>query len=243
MKKRFAALSMGVLGGLILALTGCAAGPPAAETRASASEELLPAGRTTGALAVETVTPPGQARPTRTLVATSSVPTAAARLQPYPFTTPLPPPTATVLDGLYTKTVRFPGTPVPCRRCAPYRANGGTWTIELKQGAYRIWHESTDFTGVGSFTVQADRLTLFNDPNCHLDVGTYTWARHGRELVLQAQADSCAWGLRAANLSRGAWTMQADATGVSIDPCQPPSLEAAITGHWPVPENCDLVQP
>lgn len=55
-------------------------------------------------------------------------------LQPYPYTTPLPSPVPTELDGLYTRTVKFEGTPTPCRRCAPYRAEGGTWTLHLNAG-------------------------------------------------------------------------------------------------------------
>lgn len=112
--------------------------------------------------------------------------------------------------------------------------------MEFSRGVYRIWHNTANFTGVGSSTVRDDHLLLFNDPNCHLDVGTYFWALHGRELVLLAQDDPCAWGLRPANLGKGAWIQQADAEGTLIDPCQPPSLEAAITGHWLVPQGCNL---
>lgn len=164
--------------------------------------------------------------------------TTGRRLEPYPFTTPLPPPTPTILDGVYTREAPFIGTPTPCRRCAPYRAEGGVWTLTLDAGAFRVSHNGTNFQGIGSFTVSGNRLTLFNDPNCHLDVGQYTWEMDGRSLILTPVEDSCGFKLRAKNLGSGAWVKQADAAGQKLDPCQPPSQEAAITGHWPAPASC-----
>jgi hypothetical protein len=158
-------------------------------------------------------------------------------LNPYPYTTPLPPPTPTLLDGLYLRNVKFEGTPTPCRRCAPYRAEGGTWTLELEAGVFRIWHDTTNFRSVGSFTISGDRMMLFNDPNCHRDVGIYAWRLDGRSLILEVIDDPCAFGLRANNLTTGSWLHQANREGM-IDHCQPPSLEAAISGHWPTPPGC-----
>lgn len=165
---------------------------------------------------------------------------AGDQLQPYPFTTPLPPPAPTELDGVYLKKVNFTGTPTPCRRCAPYRGEGGTWTMILDKGVFRVSHDGTDFTGVGSFTVADGQLTLFNDPNCHLDIGTYSWEMDGRSLRLTPIGDTCAFDLRAKNLGAGSWIKQTDEQGNLLDSCQPPNHEAAITGHWPAPEGCHL---
>lgn len=168
----------------------------------------------------------------------TETPRPTAALQPYPYTTPLPPPTPTHLDGVYTRVVPFAGTPTPCRRCAPYRAEGGTWTLQLERGIFRVSHDGTGFTGIGAFTLSDHQLRLFNDPNCHLGIGTYDWALDGRSLRLATVADDCAFGLRAENLGAGSWVRQADAAGQPLDPCQPPSTEAAVTGHWPVPAGC-----
>lgn len=162
--------------------------------------------------------------------------------KPYPYTTPLPLPTPTKLDGIYTRNVNFEGTPTPCRRCAAYRAEGGTWTLNLKAGVFRVSHDGTDFQGVGSFTVSEDRIVFFNDPNCHLGVGTYTWELDGRSLKLKEVEDGCAFGLRAENLAAGSWIRLTDEEGQQIDRCQPPSTEAAITDHWPSPPGCEMVQ-
>jgi hypothetical protein len=175
--------------------------------------------------------------PVQSAVAAAATPIAATLPTPYPYTTPLPPPTPTLLDGTYTRAVQFEGTPTPCRRCAPYRAEGGTWTLALEAGVFRVWHDGTNFQGIGSFTVSGDRIMLFNDPNCHLDVGVYTWRLDGRSLILAEVSDPCAFDLRARNLTTGAWLQQAKPEGL-LDPCQPPSLEAAISGHWPAPPGC-----
>jgi len=165
--------------------------------------------------------------------------TAASAPQPYPYTTPLPAPNPTKLDGVYTYSAKFIGTPTPCRRCAPYRAEGGEWALELDRGVYRITHSNTDFLGIGSFTVSGNKLMLFNDPHCHLETATYTWHRDGRTLRLTAIEDACAFGLRGKNLGAGSWLLQTDEEGNRIDSCQPPNREAAVTGHWPALENCN----
>jgi hypothetical protein len=161
----------------------------------------------------------------------------APLLKPYPYTTPLPPPTPTLLDGIYVRQIPFTGTPVPCRRCAPYRLDGGDWILYLDRGAFRVSHEGTGFQGVGSFTVSDDQLLLFNDPNCHLDVARYRWRLAGTSLTLEPLEDTCGFGLRSTNLAHGSWERQDQ--GLKADPCQPPSMEAAITGHWPMPPGCN----
>ncbi len=177
-----------------------------------------------------------ESSPTPQNVATA---TSVQDFKPYPYTTPLPPPTPTELDGLYTRDVKFEGTPTPCRRCAPYRAEGGTWTLRLDAGVYRVSHSDTGFQGVGSFTVSDNQIILFNDPNCHLGIGSYTWKLDEQLLILDVLDDECAFGLRLNNLTAGGWVKQNNTEGYR-DQCQPPSLEAAITGHWPIPDNCQL---
>jgi len=110
--------------------------------------------------------------------------------------------------------------------------------LRLDKGAFHISHDGTNFTGVGSFSLDGPQLVLFNDPNCHLDIGSYTWELDGRSLRLEVVEDTCAFGLRVKNLTAGSWVKQMDEEGRLIDPCQPPSTEAAITGHWPVPAEC-----
>lgn len=206
-------------------------------------------GMTTACIASETDLTPAATATSRAATATTAatasptgLPAAEATpvekiLQPYPYTTPLPPPTPTILDGVYQRVVPDRGTPVPCRRCAPYKAEGGVWTLSLKAGAFRVSHQVTRFQGVGSFTVTGDRITFFNDPNCHREVGIYRWEVDGRSLLLEEIDDPCAFGLRAGNLTAGRWVL-VEQEGRQINPCQPPNVEAAVTGHWPAPQEC-----
>jgi hypothetical protein len=170
---------------------------------------------------VRTATPegvsPAAARPTPTV-----------QSSPYPYTTPLPPPTPTLLDGLYTKLDPKEGTPVPCRRCPDYAPEGGIWTLYLEKGLFRVFHTVTGWRSVGSFTVSGDRITLFNDPTCHQEVGLYAWTLEAGALTLKVIEDKCAIGLRAMNLTRQPWAA-----------CRPPSLEAAVSDHWQMPLGCD----
>jgi hypothetical protein len=160
---------------------------------------------------------------------------------PFPYSTPLPPPIPSRLDGLYTKTVPIEGTPVPCRRCAGYRLEGGVWSLYFDKGVFKVFQQDTDFEAIGSFTISGDRLMLFNDPYCEENlqmVGTYTWKLDSNSLVLQAIDDSCSIGLRARNLTSSPWTRDPTRSAQRSDPCQPPNREAAITDHWPKPTIC-----
>lgn len=172
----------------------------------------------------------------------SSTPTATPMLKPYPYTTPLPPPMPTILDGLYQRLIDDPSTPIPCRRCAPFRVEGGDWALTFEAGVYRLANQATNWRTVGSFTVSGSDLKLFNDPNCHLAVGTYQWITQGDSLVLKAVEDECGFGLRAKNLTTGNWQLKNDSQSNYNDPCQPASMEAAISGHWPIPIECEVVQ-
>jgi hypothetical protein len=146
---------------------------------------------------------------------------------PFPYMTPLPPPTWTVLDGTYAKFNPRPGTPVPCRRCPDYAPEGGIWKLNFDKGIFRIFYEVTGWRSIASFTVSGDQLLLFNDANCWEVVGVYTWKLEGGQLTLQVVEDECVSGLRAMNLTELPWLS-----------CQPPNREAAITEHWPKPTGC-----
>ena len=147
---------------------------------------------------------------------------------PYPYTTPLPPPTQTPLDGIYVKLEPKEGTPVPCRRCPDYLPEGGIWKLNLDRGMYRIFHEATGWFSVGSFTVSDDQLILFNDPTCIDTVGLYQWSLADGELKLTALADTCQVERRARSFANLGWAS-----------CQPPNTEAAVTAHWPQPSGCN----
>jgi hypothetical protein len=101
-----------------------------------------------------------------------------------------------------------------------------------------VSHSDTGFQGIGSFSIADDKLVLFNDPNCHLLVGHYRWELNGEALSLNVVEDECAFGLRARNLQTDSWLRQTDEEGFQMNRCQPPSLEAAISGHWPAPPEC-----
>ena len=146
---------------------------------------------------------------------------------PYPFTTPLPPPVASVLDGTYAKFDLVEATPIPCRRCPDYFPYHGTWKLSLDNGIFRILHQDTGWRSYASFTVSGDRILFFNDGNCPDSVGVYTWKLEKGALILTVIEDDCAIGLRARNLTSQPWPS-----------CQPPNREAAITGDWPEPPGC-----
>ena len=146
---------------------------------------------------------------------------------PYPYATPLPPAQATILDGTYTRFDPREGERAPCRRCPAYPPEGGTWMFHLDKGVFRVFHEITGWHTLGSFTVSGDRVEFFNDPHCIDAVGIYTWKLEAGQLVLEVVEDECAFGLRTKNFTHLPWMS-----------CQPPSTEAAVTGHWPIPPGC-----
>ena len=147
---------------------------------------------------------------------------------PYPYTTPLPPAQSTPLDGIYVRFDPRTDERPPCRRCPPYPPEGGVWKVEFDQGIFRVFHPRTGWRTLGSFAVEGDRVTLFNDPQCHLAVGEYTWQRDEAGLRFDLIADDCELGTRPKNFTAGPWQS-----------CQPPNHEAAVTGHWKTPEGCE----
>lgn len=146
---------------------------------------------------------------------------------PFPYTTPLPDRTATVLDSIYAKVEPKEGTPVPCRRCPDYLIEGGVWKLSLDRGAYHIFHEATRWRSLGSYSMSGDRFYLFNDPACLDETGSYTWQMVEGGLRLELIQDTCQVGRRGQNFA-----------GVVWQSCQPTSTEAAVTDHWPRPVGC-----
>jgi formylglycine-generating enzyme required for sulfatase activity len=66
------------------------------------------------------------------------------QLTPYPYTTPLPPAQATILDGTYTKLDPREASRRPLERRGPaYPPEGGIWKLHLDKGIFRVYHEIT----------------------------------------------------------------------------------------------------
>ncbi len=157
--------------------------------------------------------------------------------EPYPFTSPVPDLTTTVLDGEYTRppTDSYTGDRAACRRCPPYPPDRGASILRFDRGRYEIVHEEPAYRTFGHFTVDGELLTLINDPECATDVGTYRVERDGAQLRFDVVDDLCAFGQRTRDLTARTWTPAEIARGES---CQPPNTEAAISGHWPEPSGC-----
>lgn len=147
---------------------------------------------------------------------------------PYPYTTPLPPAQVSSIDGTYVKFDPRPGKRAPCRRCPPYPPEGGVWRLNLDRGIFRVYHDGTGWSTLGSFTVSGDRVEFFNDPHCWRDVGIYTWTLEADKLMLELVKDDCGVDLRQRSLTAYPW-----------ESCQPLGIEAATTQHWPAPDGCD----
>jgi hypothetical protein len=135
-------------------------------------------------------------------------------VRPYPYTKPTPAPVATEIDGTYMLILTLDdlggasnALPFPCRRCLPYARDPGVMTLIFFQGAYFVDHQMSAFHSTGHYTVDGDRLILFNDPNCSRQRGTYTWQLEGGSLHLETLEDTCAYdGERATDLTTEDWT-------------------------------------
>ena len=147
---------------------------------------------------------------------------------PVPWTTPLPPEQATILDSTYVKVNPRLATPFPCKRCPDYALEGGLWKFQLDKGIFRIYYTMNGWRSLGSYTVSGDVLYLYNDPYCNWDTGSYSWMLEDGVLTLTEINDPCSQGLRAVNLTDQSWHS-----------CQPPNVEAMITDHWQKPQGCD----
>jgi hypothetical protein len=148
--------------------------------------------------------------------------------QPYPYLIPLPEPKRSPVDGIYTKVVAAKAERVHCLRCPDYAPEGGVWKLSLDRGVFRLFHPDSGWKSIGTFVAAGDRILLANDPTCIDQLGLYRWRHENGMLAFEVIDDPCAIRLRAANLSQQPWAS-----------CRPPSTEAAVTGHWPVPEGCD----
>jgi hypothetical protein len=147
---------------------------------------------------------------------------------PFPYLMPLPEQRPTAVDGTYTKFVVAQAERVHCLRCPDYAPEGGLWKIRFDKGTFRIIHAETAWKSIGTFIVAGDRLLLANDPNCIDTVGLYTWRLEEGQFFLEVVDDPCAIKLRGLNLTQQPWRA-----------CRPPTIEAAVTEHWPKPEGCD----
>ncbi len=99
------------------------------------------------------------------------------------------------------------GLPFRCLRCPPYRIDAGVSTIMFWHGAWFLHHQMSDFKTQGSFVVDGDRVTLFNDPNCPQGEGVYRFEKTAHGLRFETIRDECPWsGERADDLTRVQWT-------------------------------------
>jgi hypothetical protein len=136
------------------------------------------------------------------------------RLLPYPFMSPTPPPVETPLDGTYMRTLTLAelggsriALPYRCLRCPPYRIDAGVSTLVFTRGAYYVHHQLSGFRTMGSFVVEDDRVTLFNDTNCPKTPGVYAFEITAHGLRLRAIEDDCPYsGERADDLGYVTWT-------------------------------------
>jgi hypothetical protein len=133
---------------------------------------------------------------------------------------------STPLDGTYVKN--DPADPQwwNCRRCPDYLPAGGAWRLNLDKGVFRIYYTETAWRSLGSFTIDGERLTLFNDPYCQYETGEYTWQLEDGQLTLSEVDDPCSLDLRALNLTSQPWQA-----------CQPP--EGIRSESWRPPEGCE----
>jgi hypothetical protein len=157
---------------------------------------------------------------------------------PYPYTTPLPASASDSIAGTYAKFDESWPQWWLCRRCADYRPAGGIWKMRFDRGVMRIHYKVTDWVSIASYTVEGDRLHIFNDPYCPEEVGEYRWALEDkwgladRSLALEVIADSCSFGLRGENLSAQAWGS-----------CFPPNEMTGVSDHWHKPPGCEDPNP
>ena len=63
--------------------------------------------------------------------------------------------------------------------------------VELDEGVFRVFHPRTGWRTLGSYAVEGDRITFFNDPQCHLAVGNFTWQRDDMGLRFALIDDNC----------------------------------------------------
>lgn len=154
--------------------------------------------------------------------------TLTPEMEPYPFTTPIPPREPTTIDGTYIRIVSLDeaggpvvGLPYRCLRCIPYRVDPGTTTLIFFEGRYFLHHHLSGFKALGHYTVDGDRIRLFNDPNCSSTAGIYRWELDGRTLTFRVVEDPCPFdNERSSDLTVRSWT-------------QIPACHRRLIGLWP----------
>jgi hypothetical protein len=135
-------------------------------------------------------------------------------LMPYPFMSPTPSPVETPIDGTYMRTVDLDevggariGLPYRCFRCPPFRVDAGVSTLIFTKGAYYLHHSMSGFRTMGSFVIDGDTMTLFNDANCPQVPGEYTFDHTAHGLTLHVVHDGCPYSHeRADDLEFHDWT-------------------------------------
>jgi len=206
--QRFGALGLAFAAGVLITVVVVAVSRSGPEP--SSNAEATP-----GVPAPASLSPSGELLRIGGAPAAAPVRTVDPLLLPYPYLSPTPPPTTeTVLDGTYIRTLTLRdvggariGLPFRCLRCPPYRIDAGVSTIMFWQGAYFLHHQMSGFRTQGSFVVDGDRVTLFNDPNCPQGRGLYAFEMTAHGLRFDVIHDDCPWsGERADDLTAVQWT-------------------------------------
>ena len=85
----------------------------------------------------------------------------------------MPPLEPTLLDATYVKINPRLATPFPCKRCPDYALEGGLWKFSLNKGIFRIYYTMNGWRSLGSYSIDEDRIYLFNDPDVSADHGKW----------------------------------------------------------------------
>lgn len=149
-------------------------------------------------------------------------------MEPYPFATPIPARQPTAIDGTYLRIMSLDdvggpvvGLPYRCLRCIPYRVDPGITTLIFYEGRYFLHHRLSGFKALGHYTVEGDRIRLFNDPNCSGTPGIYRWELAGRDLTFRVVDDPCPFDdERSGDLTVRSWI-------------QIPACHRRLIGLWP----------
>jgi hypothetical protein len=126
--------------------------------------------------------------------------------RPYPYTTPVPPRETTAIDGTFVRRLPSTGSHVHCRRCAPYRLEGGHARLTLSEGEFFLKHKLAGFASLGHYVVSGDEVEFFNDPNCPTMRGRYRWSLEDGRLEFEVIEDECPYAdLRSRYLTAKQW--------------------------------------
>jgi hypothetical protein len=97
----------------------------------------------------------------------------------------------------------------------------GVTTLIFYEGRYFMHHQLSGFKALGHYTLDGDRIRLFNDPNCSTMTGEYSWKLKGGGLTFRVIDDPCAFGNeRAHDLTVATWT-------------KVPACHRRMIGLWP----------